>query len=37
MTNSFDKIRNIAIKLAVRRGGKALPPTLGHREASFPY
>jgi hypothetical protein len=29
--------RNVAIKLAIRRGWKALPPVLGHREATFPY
>jgi hypothetical protein len=29
--------RNIAIKLAIRRGWKALPAILGHREATFPY
>jgi predicted O-methyltransferase YrrM len=29
--------RNLAIKLAIRRGWRSLPPLLGHREAAFPY
>jgi predicted O-methyltransferase YrrM len=29
--------RNIAIKLAIRNGWKALPPLLGHRQATLPY
>jgi len=29
--------RNLAIKVAMRRGWRPLPPLLGHREATFPY
>lgn len=29
--------RNLAIKIAMRRGWRSLPARLGHREAAFPY
>ena len=30
-------VRNLAIKLAMKHGNRAVPRLLGHRESCFPY